>query len=85
MRYGEFAVMDNKASRIEKSLEPGGPPRLRPVPLAAAEESEKLCSHVEFLWPPDSLTQLLMTVDGVTENELGCLLRKIALARSYGE
>jgi hypothetical protein len=77
--------MDNKTTRIEKSLEPGCPPELCPVSLAVTGESEKLRSHPELLWPPDPLTRLLMAVDGVTEKELGGLLRRIALARSSQE
>jgi hypothetical protein len=42
----------------------------------------KPCHHCwQVIWPPDALTRLLMEADGVTENALDALLKRVMLKR----
>ena len=41
------------------------------------------CEH-GLLWPPDALTGLLMEADGITEDALDALFRRIMAIRTSG-
>jgi hypothetical protein len=57
-----------------------------PAPIqrhaAVAGRRSLSCCRLQLASPPDSLTQMLMIADGVTEAGLDALLRKVALARA---
>jgi hypothetical protein len=42
------------------------------------------CCDNRLGWPPDSLTRLMMKADGVTEEALGILVRRIAAVLARG-
>jgi hypothetical protein len=37
--------------------------------------------HLQIIWPPDALTRLLMAADGVSEEALDALLKRILQTR----
>jgi len=49
----------------------------------ARETTQHCCGNCQ-IWPPDSLTRLLMQADNVTEIGLDALLRRVAASRAHG-
>jgi hypothetical protein len=53
----------------------------RPGPICGTRPR---CCENRLGWPPDSLTRLMMKADGVTEEALGVLVRRIAAVLASG-
>jgi hypothetical protein len=78
---GGVAIMGSKKSRIDGVATSIRFTTLLRIYLMRAWRFRPPGSGSPLVWPPDSLTRLLMDVDGVTEAELGGLLQRVAAAR----
>jgi hypothetical protein len=58
-------------------------PPLQKRQKSACETTQHCCKNFQ-IWPPDSLTRLLMQADSVTEIDLDALLRRVAASRAHG-
>jgi hypothetical protein len=78
---GRVTIMGSKKSRIDGVAASTRFATLLQICLMPARRFRRPGNGLPPVWPPDSLTRLLMEADGVTEAGLGGLLQRVAAAR----
>jgi hypothetical protein len=81
-KNGGVAIMGSKKSRIGGVGKSTRFAKLLQICLMPARRFRRPGNGLPPVWPPDSLTRLLMEADGVTEAELGGPLQRVAAART---